>query len=132
MFIDIVALIKSMPDYIGSSGREEDSIKKSEMQLGVRFATDYRAYLKEVGLACFDGRELTGITSTKRLDVVSVTKEKRISVSDIPNELYVVEDTNIDGIVIWQSQTGEIYRSVPNRGVEKIYNSLYEYIDETQ
>lgn len=48
-----------MPDYVGSNGRTEEEIAKAEKKIGITFAKDYREYLKEIGLACFDGHELT-------------------------------------------------------------------------
>ena len=69
--------IKSFPDYIGAIGKSEQEIKEAEKSLGLSFAADYRAYLEKVGLACFGGHELTGLTKIARLDVVAVTKEQR-------------------------------------------------------
>lgn len=49
---DIIEALKSAPDYIGGTGRTEDEIRKAEELIGVEFASDYRCYLKEIGLAC--------------------------------------------------------------------------------
>ena len=74
---NIIDVLRSMPDYIGSNGRSKEEIELAEKMLGVTFAKDYRKYLEEIGLACFCGHELTGLTKTERLHVVSVTKEQR-------------------------------------------------------
>lgn len=125
---NIVNIIKSMPDYIGSNGRTEEEIQQAEEMLGITFAKEYRKYLEEIGLACFDGREFTGLTSTARLDVVSVTKEKREQFGKATLSCYVVEEANIYGIVIWQSSDGTIYQTAPNTKSKKIAESLSEYI----
>ena len=125
-----VKKIKSFPDYIGAAGRSEEEITEAEKVLGLSFATDYRAYLKEVGLACFDGHELTGLTKTDRLNVVTVTKEQRSYWSKIAESWYVVEEAYIDGIVIWQSSDGTVYQTMPDSECKPIAKNLLEYISE--
>ena len=126
--VNIVDVLKGMPDYIGANGRSEEEILHAEKALGISFAEDYREYLAKIGLACFDGHELTGLTNTARLDVVSLTKEKREQFGDFVSSRYVVEETNIQGIVIWQDSTGTVYETAPNSKAKKIANSLSEYI----
>lgn len=125
---NIVDALRSFPDYIGSTGRAEEIISGAELSLGVVFAKDYRQYLEAIGLACFDGHEFTGLTDIARLDVVTVTKEQRAININIPASWYVVEETNIDEIVIWQNESGHVYQTVPSGSVIKIANSLLEYI----
>lgn len=96
----IVSVIKSNPDYIGSNGRNESAIAQAEKMLNNRFADDYREYLLKIGLASFNGHELTGICSSKRLNVVDVTLSEKSITPSIPQDWYVLEETNIDGIVI--------------------------------
>ena len=126
-FVDI---IKEMPDYIGSNGRDKNTIAEAEKELGVTFAGDYHEYLEKIGLACFDGLELTGLTKTSRLNVVSVTVEQREQLGNIDASWYVIEEVGIDGIVIWQSADGSIYATAPNSKARKIANSLSEYISK--
>ena len=123
-----VETIKKDPDFIGSNGRSEEKILRAEATLGVHFAEDYHAYLKEIGLASFDGRELTGLTEDVRLDVVCVTKEQRKRVAQVPAGWYVIEEANIDGIVVWQDSDGTVYATQPKRKSQKIADSLLEYI----
>lgn len=125
---DIIEILKSMPDYIGSNGRCEEEIAKAENALGVSFAEDYRTYLKEIGLVCYDGHELTGLTKSDCLGAVSVTKEQRERVGEAASSWYVVEETGIDGIVIWQAPTGEVYQTGPGSSYHKLCNSLSEFI----
>lgn len=124
---DIIEALKNSPEYIGGSGRTDAEIETAEQQLGVRFATDYRHYLKEIGLASFDGHELTGLSKSARLNVVDVTVAQREWTPEA-SSWYVVEETYIDGIVIWQSSEGAVYRTVPGVRARKIFDSLTEYI----
>lgn len=126
---NIVEILKNTPDYIGGTGRTEEEIQNAEKQLGVRFAPDYRCYLKDIGLACFDGHELTGICKSARLNVADVTLAQRALVPDA-DSWYVIEEANIDGIVVWQSPTGAIYKTAPGIKTRKIFDSLTEYMEE--
>lgn len=124
---DIIETLKNAPDYIGGAGRTDAEIESAEIQLGVEFAPDYRCYLKEIGLACFDGHELTGICKSARLNVVDVTTTQR-EVYPEACSWYVIEETNIDGIIIWQSSKGEIYQTSPVNKARKIFDSLTDYV----
>ncbi len=126
--IDIIEAIRSFDDYIGGTGCSEKQIQKAEKRLNLLFAEDYKAYLREIGLAYFYGHELTGIGKIDRLNVVNVTEEQKSFTLEIPDELYVIENLGIDGVVLWQSQDGTIYQSVPGSALQKQFNSLYEYI----
>ena len=126
--MNISYAIKLIPGYIGSNGRTEEEIANAEKELDTSFANDYREYLENIGLACFESRELTGLTKTARLDVVSVTKEQRMLNQRIPRDWYVIEETHLDGIVIWQSPSGGIYRAVADAPARKIYDSLMSYV----
>ncbi len=126
--MNFVEYIKTIPDYIGSDGRTETEIIKAEKALGISFAKDYREYLSEIGLACFDGHELTGLSKLSREDVVSVTMEQQELLGDFVSRWYVIEEANIDGIVIWQDSDGIVYQTVPNIKSKKIASSLLEYI----
>lgn len=126
---NIVGVLKSTPDYIGSTGRTDDEIRNAEKLVGVEFASDYRCYLKEIGLACFGGHELTGICKPARLNVVDATIALRALYAEA-HAWYVIEETNIDGIVIWQTSTGDIYKTAPGIKARKVFNSLSEYVEE--
>ena len=45
-------------------------------------------------------------------------------------ELYVVEDTHIEGEMIWQNADGVIFRSFPNGKPEKVADSLLLYLKQ--
>lgn len=128
---NIIEVMKSIPDYIGSNGRSECEIVAAEKSLGTKFAPEYRLYLKEIGLACFDGHELTGITNDTRLSVVAVTEQERAANPNIPSSWYVIEQTGFDGIVIWQAPIGEVHQTSFRSSGQKHYRSLVEYLQNT-
>lgn len=125
----ILDVLRNAPDFIGGKGCGNVAISDAEQALGIHFAPDYRAYLQKIGLACFDGHELTGICKAFRLNVVDVTLDERKQCPDAAG-WYVVEQANVDGIVIWQAPSGEIYQTMPGVSARKIYNSLTEYVTE--
>ena len=127
----IISAIKSKSDYIGSNGRKESVIIQAEEELNNHFASDYREYLLQIGLASFDGHELTGICNSKRLNVVDVTLAERSITPGIPQNWYVLEEANIDGIVIWQNSTGEIFQTRPGGEAVKLADSICDYLDLT-
>lgn len=42
--------------------------------------------------------------------------------------LYVVEETHIDGIVIWQSESGEVFKAEYKDTPVKKFESFTEYV----
>lgn len=125
--MSFVETIKMKTDYIGANGRTDAEIAEAEKELGIKFAKDYHEYLKKIGIACFDGHELTGLTNTDRLNVVSVTKELRKQSEEICALWYVVEDVGLDGIIIWQNSDGVLYATAPNTNAKMVADSLSEY-----
>lgn len=126
---DIIEVLKEKPYFCSLSGVDESDIFSAEGILKVKFADEYIQYLKEFGVASVDGHELTGICKFPRLNVVDVTLEERNLNPDIPKDLYVLEQANIDDIVIWQNQYGCIYQSMSGAKIRKICNSICEYLE---
>ena len=125
--MSIYTLLKSKPDYIGANGSDLTLINCAEKQLGIAFTEEYKKYLQNIGLASYDGHELTGICSSKRLNVVDVTLDAR-KIHPVPSDWYVIEEANIDDIVIWQAPNGAIYQSTPQSKPQQIANSFSDYI----
>ena len=125
----IIKVIKEIDDMIVGTGADNASIQAAEAALNLSFSEEYREYVRHYGCMSFDGRELTGISSIERFDVVAITQQQRKFYPDLPSEWYVIEQLNIDGIVIWQSDTGKIYQTMPYSAPEKICDSLSEYIE---
>lgn len=80
------------------------------------------------GIAAFDGHEMTGISESKRLNVVFVTTEARERYPEIPADLYVIEETGIEEFIVLQSANGAVFGYAPNYRLMKIYESLSDYI----
>lgn len=126
----LVEEIKSKPNFYAEKGASALQIEQAELSLGLDFALDFKECLCEFGAISVDGHELTGFSADKNLDVVQVTQNNRKK-HNVGNNLYVIEETHIDGIVIWQSSSGEIYQTTPEKQAIRICNSLKEYIEMT-
>lgn len=122
-------ILKSRSDLYSLQAATEDSIKIAENDLKLKFAKDYYEVISEYGVISVAGHELTGITLSARLNVVAVTNRERLNNPKVPNYMYVIEVTNIDGIVIWQSSNGVVYQTVMDSEPTRFCNSLAEYID---
>ena len=124
----IVELMLQKKPFVFSGEITEEQIKDAEEKLGVRFAEDYREYVAVFGTASYYGHELTGIcTSDSSVNVIDVTVAEREFISNIPNGWYVIEQTHVDGIVIWQDEKGRVYRASFGKW-DKIFDSLVEYV----
>lgn len=126
---DIIEVIYSMEDVIHGNEVSESDITTAESELRIKFSDDYRRYVKTFGCMAIGGREFTGISRLANYDVVSITISQREYNTDVPIDWYVIEQLNIDGIVIWQSSSGEIFQTSPNTKPKKIFDSLAEYIN---
>ncbi len=126
--MDILAALKKQPLFKSYIAGSADDITKAEEKLKLSFSAEYKRYLLKFGFATYDGHEITEICKAKRLNVVDVTLSERSITPDVPADWYVIEQLNIDGIVIWQSTSGEIFQTSPNSEPKKIYDSFVEYI----
>ncbi|MFQ7292396.1 MAG: SMI1/KNR4 family protein [Monoglobales bacterium] len=124
----IVDLINSLPDMLPLKPATEVQITDAELQLRVIFADEYKEYLKAFGSIMADGIELAGIAKAEHRNVVSLTKKERELNPKVPHTMYVIENTCVDGIIIWQDTNGSIYQTTPNAEPLKIASSLEEYL----
>ena len=115
-------------NFYSEKGASLEMIVKAEEALGLRFADDYREYLQQFGSVSCGGHELTGVSEDAALDVVKVTLKNLEKNQSVKTPLYVVEETHMDGIVIWQSETGELFKTEYKEAPEKIFESLTEYV----
>lgn len=123
-----VSKFSAMPAFRMHGAVTSQDIINAEHQLKLTFSDEYREYLLAFGCASVYGHELTGLTDIQRLNVVTQTLKERQSNPHITNDLYVIEVTNIDGIIIWQSSTGKIFESIYDSTPTLIHKSLYDYI----
>lgn len=124
----IIEIVNTLPQLLPLKPATAVQITDAEIQLRVSFADEYKDYLANFGAVMADGIELTGITKAEYRNVVSVTKKERALNPNIPNTFYVVEDTHMDGIIIWQDAQGLIYKSHPGSEPCKVAESFVDYL----
>ena len=125
----LVEIMREKKNYHGLAPVAKDPIDNAQEKLGLSFSSDYEEYISSVGVASFGGHELTGICSSPRLNVVSVTEKGRLSNPGINSMWYVLEELNIDQITIWQDGDGNIYRVSPHSQPVKIAKDITDYIN---
>lgn len=123
-------IIDSIDDAFTLVGATEEDIVDAEEFLGLSLAEDYKEYVSKYGILSFEEHEISGLCNHKRLDVRDLTEEERKVNDSISKDLYVIEQLDIDGIVIWQNEIGEIFQTMPGREAYKICDSLAEYLQE--
>ena len=127
--LQILDLIGQLDDFFFLDQPETEEIDAAEVELGLKFSDEYREYVRVGGAICGGGIELTGITKFERLNVVSVTKREKTINPLIEDDMYVVEVTGIDGMIILQNASGTIFTAQPNVAPKKLFDSLSEYIE---
>ena len=130
--MDIITIIQTQQNLIVGKPGDVAEIANAEKTLNVAFSKDYKEYLLTFGFAMFEGHELTGLCDGKRLDVIKITNFEKNFAKNISQDWYVVEQTNIDGIVIWQDKDGIVYQVNANGSIDNTYPSLTEYIEKTK
>lgn len=125
---DFISILSSLPDFYSLTGASGEQIAQAERALSLRFADDYRQYVRAFGAVSAAGHELTGICASRRLNVVEVTLSAKAAQPAIPQDWYVLEEANIDGIVIWQSGAGEVFQSQPGAEPVKLAGGICEYL----
>lgn len=112
----------------GGKGVDVSSVDEAQQKLGLSFAEDYREYVLAYGIASCNGHELTGISQSKRLDVVAATRRARELEPRVPDNLYLIEDANIDSILIWQDEQGTVWQTMSGAEPKRIADSLIDYL----
>lgn len=124
----IIETIKGLKNMRSLGRASEVQILQAENLIGIKFADEFKEYIKEYGAVSAYGLELLGVSKSKRLDAASVTLEERELNENFPNDMYVVENLGIDGVLILQNERGEVFEISPNAKPKKIYNSLADYL----
>lgn len=125
---DIIKVIKNLPNLLSLKPATKSQIEDAENKLELKFSNEYRIYIETFGSIIANGIELSGIANAKHRNVIFLTQQGKKLNPQIPKNLYVIEDTRVDGIIIWQDSKGFIYQSYPNNKPKQIYNSLKDYI----
>lgn len=126
---NIVDMLRKKDCFCSLTGVTEEEIKEAEQTLDLTFAKEYVDYLQAFGLASFQGHELTGIIKSPRLNVVAQTILGKEDNPRVPDDFYVIEIANVDGIAIWQKSSGEIFETVFDSNPVLICGSLGDYIE---
>lgn len=124
----IIETIKGLKNMRSLGRASEAQILQAENLIGIKFADEFKEYAKEYGAISAYGLELCGVCNSKRLDAASFTLEERELNKNFPNDMYVIENLGIDGILILQNERGEVFEISPNTKPKKIYNSLADYL----
>ncbi len=124
----IIEVINNLSNLLPLKPASDTQITDAELQLRVSFAEEYKDYLSEFGAIMADGIELSGIAKAEHRNVVALTKKERELNPKVPNTMYVIENTCVDGIIIWQDTKGDIYQTQPNMEPKKIADSMAEYV----
>lgn len=123
-----VEALKGCEYFHSLQGVSDDEIREAQVKLGVSFAPEYYEYLKAYGIASIKAHEFTGLGSSKRLNVVDNTMQERELHPGKLDNLYVVEQSNIDGVIILQSPDSNVYLLDPSENINLICDSLAKYI----
>ncbi len=126
--MEIIDKIDELEKNLIKRNVDDKLICSIEERLQLKFADDYREYLKNYGIAFIKGHELTGITEVTSFNIEYVTKEARIREEEFPKDLYVIEELGIDYIIICQNEKGEVFQFNPKQKLKKICDGLLEYI----
>lgn len=124
---NILSTIESFKRKRYTGGIDCSIISKAEKELAVTFASDYKLLLSNYGFLYTKGEELLGIDNSS-YDVVKATKEAQQNFNDFPKDMYVVESFAIDGILLLQETSGEVYTYQPNGNLKRIASNLDEYL----
>lgn len=125
--MNIIDVLNSKEEVFCGKGVSVKEVLDAEKKLSVNFSSEYREYLEKMAIVAYEGHELTGLSKTNRTNVIIVTQ--RLRTECLHEEgWYVIEDTNIDQIVIWQDEDGKIYRTIGKAQPVLIADSLAQYV----
>ena len=124
---NIIATIESFKRKMFTGSISLELIANAENELGTSIAPEYKEVLKQYGSLCVKGEEFLGI-DCDNYDLVKATKEARKNDKNFPLDMYVLENTAIDGILILQNYTGELFSYQPNGKLQHVAACLDEYL----
>lgn len=125
---DILSVLQGKTDFYFLPGASNKSIEEAEQLLSVKFTDEYKEYARHFGAMSFSDHELAGVCASPRLNIVDVTLEERENNPYLTKKAYVIEQLNIDDLVVWQSESGDIFLTAANTKPYKLYDSLREYL----
>jgi hypothetical protein len=125
---EMITMIREAEDFSALGAASKEQIADAEKELMLTFSADYKEYLSAFGAASFCGKELTGICSSERLNVVAVTRRARNYYKSFPDDAYVVEEMLFDHFLVIQKANGYVFSFGPNESEERIAASLSLYL----
>ena len=129
---NILDAIEGLEDVRFIKPADPKQIENAQEVLGMTFAEDYKEYLGKYGVISAKGLELTGIAAVDRLNVVKVTQQERKMNKIMPTDMYVIENTAVDGIVALQNAEGKIYTITMDGKLEFFSTSLADYVNKAK
>lgn len=124
---NVINTIESFKRKRFTGGISSELIENAESTLSLSIAPEYKAILEQYGSLSVKGEEFLGIDSNN-YDMVRATKEARLSDKNLPNDVYVIENTAIEGILIVQNSSGSIFTYQPNNKLELVARSFNDYL----
>ena len=124
---NIIKTIESFKRKRFTGSISTDLIHNAENELGLKLSKEYKDVLQKYGSLCIKGEEFLGIDNDN-YDIVKATKDARINDSNFPLEAYVIENTAIEGILIIQKDTCELFTYQPNGQLQPLSDTLEEYL----
>lgn len=124
---NIIKTIESFKRKRFTGSISSELILNAENELGLKFAKEYKEVLRNYGSLCIKGEEFLGIDSNN-YDIVKATKDARMNNNNFPLDAYVIEDTAIEGILIVQKNTCELFTYQPNGQLQHLSDTLDEYL----
>lgn len=124
---NIITTIESFKRKMFTGSVSSELIVNAENELGISIAPEYKEVLKKYGSLCVKGEEFLGI-DCDNYDVVKATNEARKNDKNFPLDMYVIENTAIDGIFIVQNSTSELFSYQPNGKLQHVASCLDEYL----
>ena len=126
--LEMIKKIREAEDYASLGAVSKEQIADAEKILQLAFAEDYKEYLSAFGAATFCGKEMTGICSSERLNVIAVTQRARSFYKNFPDDAYVIEEMLFDHFLVIQKADGSVFSYGPNESEELIAGSLSSYL----
>lgn len=124
---NIITTIESFKRKLFTGSVSSELIVNAENELGISIAPEYKEVLKKYGSLCVKGEEFLGI-DCDNYDLVKATNEARKNDKNFPLDMYVIENTAIDGILIVQNFTSELFSYQPNGKLQNVATCLDEYL----
>lgn len=129
---NIISVIEGLTNMRHLKPASQSDIIAAEIRLNLSFADEYKEYVKEYGVITAKSIEITGICESPRLSVADVTLKERDLNRNLPLDLYVIESTDFEGLLIVQDKKGIIYSFTSDGVLKKQYQSLADYLQSTQ